>query len=101
MNPTPSPWMTQAEAKAHLRVSVEYIEARLIPIRSNPRPVKHKIRFTSLSDGGMRTMPRLLREDVYKILPLPESGTEPDCEEEADQQAELPATPSSVQFITA
>jgi hypothetical protein len=93
--------MTQQEAKEHLRVSVEYIEARLIPIRSNPRPVKHKIRFTSLGDGGKRTMPRLLREDVYKILPLPETGTEPACDEEAEQQSDLPATPSSVRFISA
>ena len=64
-----SDWMTQREAQEHLRVSYHTLWRRLIRLKDNPRRIPGKVRFMALDLGGVKCPPRLVRADVYAMLP--------------------------------
>lgn len=61
-------WMDRKEAAEYLRVSVETIDRRLTPI---DEPVEGRLRYTSMKWDVKRV--RILAEDVYSVLPHPET----------------------------
>ena len=89
----PNPWMTRKEAKAYLGVSMRKVDYITIPLDGNPRRVHGRIRSRPLHfPGSRRLMPRLLKADVYALLPRPERSTidEPKREEHCTHHAILP-----------
>ena len=65
-----SPWMTRREAGEYLRWGLEEVDGNLVPLGTNPAPVKGKMRYLLMDvEGGLRV--RILAADVYSVLPLP------------------------------
>lgn len=80
-----NPWMTRKEAMEYLRVKHTFIDDRTITWDGRSGPVKGKIRaYPWRPPGGTRIFPRLLKADVYKLLPNPTAeAVEPNREEAA------------------
>lgn len=58
--------MTRTEAAEFLRVSVDTIDRRTIPMKQGP--VLGKFRFVKMPTFGLRSV-RILSEDVFAVLP--------------------------------
>lgn len=89
----PNPWMTRQEAMDYLRCGHTSVDDRTITWDGKSGPVKGKIRsYPMRFPGGKRLWPRLLKVDVYKLLPRPDGITaqEP-TREDSDADGECPA----------
>lgn len=70
----PNPWMTRQEAWEYLRIGERTLDDRTIPWDGKSGPVKGKIRTRTLRyPGGRRHWPRLVKKDVYALLPRPDA----------------------------
>lgn len=69
---TEIPWVSQRWAATYLGVDISTIWRRMIPFDEAAGHVTGKIRFRRMKDWNNRMQPRLLREDIYVILPPPE-----------------------------
>jgi hypothetical protein len=58
-------WMTRKEAAEHLREDTDTVDGKMVPMQA--KRVPGKIRYVRMNAQGTR--PRLLRADVYEILP--------------------------------
>lgn len=82
----PNPWMTRKQAQQYLGLSESKVDYMVVSLGRFPRRVPGKIRATAMKlPGSKRVMPRLLKSDVYAILPRPDGiqAAEPDFESEA------------------
>jgi hypothetical protein len=69
----PEPWMTRKEAMAYLKIKKSALHVKMIPWDGRSRRVPGKIRTAALMcEGRKRHLPRLLKADVYAILPRPD-----------------------------
>ncbi len=69
-NPShPSPWMTRREAGEYLRISTDTVDRLLTEMAEGLQ--EGKLRYSLL---GRRV--RILAEDVYAMLPLPQAPVE-------------------------
>lgn len=64
-----SPWMTRREAAEYLRVSTDTIDRKAVEFQQDR--ADGRIRYRRVSFGECGPV-RLLAEDVYALLPLPE-----------------------------
>lgn len=68
-----SPWMTTREAADFLSESLDSVYRRLV--KSTDKPGEGELRYHLLHSPSGRDRIRVLREDVYALLPLPKPGT--------------------------
>lgn len=65
--------MSRVQAQEYLCLSETAVDDMCVPLAANPRPVTGKIRVRPLKlAGSKRIMPRLVKADVYRILPRPD-----------------------------
>lgn len=68
-----TPWMTRKEAWSYLCLSESTVDSRVITWDGKSGPVRGKIRaYPMRFPGGKRQWPRLVRADVYALLPRPD-----------------------------
>jgi hypothetical protein len=69
----PQPWMTRKEAWEYLRIGERTLDERVITWDGKSGPTKGKIRaYPMRFPGGVRQWPRLVKKDVYALLPRPD-----------------------------
>lgn len=68
----PSPWMTRVEAADYLRLSVDTVDRRLVPMKDSA-PGSGLMRYQLMPvPKSTRRQVRILAEDVYAACPVPE-----------------------------
>ena len=70
----PNPWMTRQEARDYLGFSESTIDRLTAAWDGKSKAVKGKIRaYPMRFPGGQRHWPRLVKRDVYALLPRPDA----------------------------
>ena len=66
-NPNDLTWMARKDCAKYLRISVDTVDRKLIPLADNPEPVEGRFRYTHILAGRVR----IVADDVYRVLPRP------------------------------